>query len=139
MIKKINLDDEVDCGIEITSGGQTKHIWLRPEDVKNYIEDLRKEIKRLQAIEKRVREAKFSQCIWEDGENIVLMNGKPIGMTITKHNREFDRWWESAKAELLYGDKTLPEPLYDTKDGKPPTKQEILNTFISVSKNDIKK
>lgn len=68
------------------------------------IEDLKKEIKRLQGIEKRVRDAKLSQCAWDEGEHVVLLNGKPIGATITKHNREFDRWWEGVKAELLHGE-----------------------------------
>ena len=43
---------------------------------------------------------KLNQAGWEGGEDIVLLNGEPIGMTITKHNREFDRWLPAFKAIL---------------------------------------
>ena len=35
----------VDIGHEISPGGQKKRVWLKKEDVKSYIEDLRKQIK----------------------------------------------------------------------------------------------
>ena len=35
----------IDVGYEVTSGGQTKHVWLRPEDVREYVEGLRKQIR----------------------------------------------------------------------------------------------
>ena len=54
-----------------------------------------------QAIVGRLRTAELSQCGWEDSEDIVLLNGKPVGGTITKHSREFNRWWPSVKDELL--------------------------------------
>lgn len=42
----------------------------------------------------------LSQMCWEDDEDIVELNGKPIGGTITKHDREFDRWYPEYKKEV---------------------------------------
>ena len=63
------------------------------------------EIKRLRGIEDRLRNANLSQTGWEAGEDIVLLNGKPVGATITRHRREFDRWWEAVKNEILSAEK----------------------------------
>lgn len=59
-------------------------------------------IEKLKAIETALRTAELSQCGWEAGEDIVTLNGEPIGCTISKTNRlEFDRWWPSVRAALL--------------------------------------
>lgn len=38
-----DIDDEftVDIGYEVSTGGQKSRVWLRPQDVRHYIEDLR--------------------------------------------------------------------------------------------------
>jgi len=37
---------------------------------------------------------KLTKACWEDREDIVCVNGKPIGMTVKGNTRfEFDRWW----------------------------------------------
>ena len=45
-------------------------------------------------------EIKLSQCGWEGNEDVVTFNGEPIGATITKHRREFDRWWPDLKEHI---------------------------------------
>ena len=62
---------------------------------------LRAENRQLQAVVDALTAAELSQCAWEDGEDIVLLNGEPTGGTITKHRREFDRWWPAVKRALL--------------------------------------
>jgi len=56
------------------------------------------------ATKKEIKEildtVKLSQTGWESSEDIVLFNGSPIGMTITKHSREFDRWYPEFKEKL---------------------------------------
>ena len=42
----------------------------------------------------------IAQAPWECGEDIVTLDGKPIGATITRHSREFNRWWPEFKIEL---------------------------------------
>lgn len=59
------------------------------------------ELSRLRKLEAAVRNATLSQTAWEDDEHIVLLNGKPVGATIRRHSREFDRWWDAVKEELL--------------------------------------
>ena len=92
-------------------GGQyiTKHGWETAcadaiEDVtttRSALVAVTADRDRLKAVVERLRTATLSQCGWEDSEDIVLLNGKPIGMTITHNHREFDRWWPAVKAELL--------------------------------------
>ena len=59
------------------------------------------ELERLRAIVDKLRNAKLAQEGWEMSEDVVTLNGKPVGGTITKHRREFDRWWPAVKRELL--------------------------------------
>ena len=61
------------------------------------------------AVIERLRNANLSQTGWEGDEDIVLLNGKPAGATITKHHREFDRWWESVRDIILYGSEAAAE------------------------------
>ena len=69
---------------------------------KDEIDKLLVENNRLHEIVNRLKNAKLSQERWEDDEDIVTLNGKPVGATISHKNRlEFDRWWESVKEELL--------------------------------------
>ncbi len=67
-----------------------------------WMDELIDEIDQLNTIIDKLRNAELSQCGWEDDEDIVLLNRKPVGMTISKRNRlNFDRWWPAVKAELL--------------------------------------
>lgn len=43
-------DDWIDVGFEITPGGQKTHTWVKPKDVRSYVENLRKRIKDLETI-----------------------------------------------------------------------------------------
>ena len=69
----------------------------------NRFQKLQTEVKRLRAIEGRLRNVQLSQAGWEENEDIVLLNGDPVGMTITKTSREFDRWWPAVQEFLLTG------------------------------------
>ena len=73
------------------------------------------EIDRLKAIVDRLEAAKLSQCGFEDSADIVLLNGEPVGGTITGHMREFDRWWPAVKMILLTGDEAV-ETAKETND-----------------------
>ena len=55
----------------------------------------------LRTIVDRLKAAELGQTGWEDGEHIVTLNGKPVGATITRDGREFDRWWPAVKRALL--------------------------------------
>ena len=60
------------------------------------------ENKQLQAIVDRLRAAELGQTAWEDDEDVVTLNGKPVGGTVSRNrNPEFHRWWPAAKRELL--------------------------------------
>ena len=65
------------------------------------VDRLRAENERLSAIVDRLRNAELSQCGWEADEDIVLLNRKPVGCTIRKDHKEFERWWPAVKRELL--------------------------------------
>ena len=65
------------------------------------LKDATEKIAHLQVIVDKLRSAELSQTRWEDGEDIVLLDGRPIGGTITSHSREFPRWWPSVKKALL--------------------------------------
>jgi hypothetical protein len=51
-------------------------------------------------IMKSLDEVKLSQSGWEGNEDIVIFNGKPIGMTISNRNLELGRWWPELKEHL---------------------------------------
>lgn len=53
-----------------------------------------------QKIAEVIDNIKLAQCGWEGNEDIVLLNDEPIGMTITKQRKEFDRWLPEFKAKL---------------------------------------
>ncbi len=44
--------------------------------------------------------AELGQAGWDHGEDIVTLSKKPVGATITKQSREFDRWWPSVRQEI---------------------------------------
>ena len=44
--------------------------------------------------------AVLTQVGWEANEDVVCLNGKPIGGTITRHPREFERWWPAVQRKL---------------------------------------
>ena len=78
------------------------------ESLENENAQLRAEIPRLKAeregsgrneILDALDTIKLSQTGWDDGEDIMTFNGKPIGATLTRH-REIDRWWPGLKREL---------------------------------------
>ncbi len=70
------------------------------------------------SIVERLRNAELGQCGWEDSADIVLLNGKPVGATITHQSREFDRWWASVK-EILLGPEAAG-PAKEVSDEDPP-------------------
>jgi len=45
-------------------------------------------------------EIKLSQTCWEDDEDIMTFNGKPIGCTIPRIRGNIDRWWPELKKEI---------------------------------------
>jgi len=53
---------------------------------------IRKYFEKFEKIADRLKNVELSQTGWEDNEDIVLLNGKPIGATISKSSKEFDRW-----------------------------------------------
>ena len=70
--------------------------------LKEHIEKCPKHpMSKLKEIVERLKKAKLSQIGWEDGEDVVLLNGEPVGMTVTRHKIEFDRFWNSVKAKIL--------------------------------------
>jgi hypothetical protein len=46
-----------------------------------------------------LNDIELDQARWEDGEDVMLFNGEPIGMTIGRH-RQIDRWWPALKIRL---------------------------------------
>ena len=78
----------------------TPVIW-DSDDAPRSVEDLLAENARLQSVVTRLRAAALTQAGWEANEDRVLLNGKPVGGTITKHRREFGRWWPAVKRALL--------------------------------------
>ena len=74
---------------------------LGPDWTDKAVRERDEEIERLRAIVDKLRNAKLAQERWEMSEDVVTLNGKPVGGTITKHRREFDRWWPAVKRELL--------------------------------------
>ena len=51
---------------------------------------------------KKKFEEKFvlTESGWEDSENLMFLNGEPLGMTIRNNGKEIDRWWPFLKDEL---------------------------------------
>ena len=70
--------------------------------LKEHIENCSKHpMSKLKAVVDRLEKSELSQTGWEDGEDVVLLNGEPVGMTVTRHKIEFDRFWNSVKAKIL--------------------------------------
>ena len=40
------------------------------------------------------------QTIWEADEDVMTVNGKPIGGTVSRRSLEIDRWWPALKEEI---------------------------------------
>jgi len=56
---------------------------------------------REQQVLKILGEAKLDHARWEDDEDIVTLDGKPIGGTISRNRGpQFGRWWPEVKREL---------------------------------------
>ena len=52
----------------------------------------------------------LTQSVWEGNADIVICDGKPIGMTITEQSKEFDRWLPEFKSIIKqFIQKTLNE------------------------------
>jgi len=81
------------CSTMLESGGDPEPITPA---------DNERNINALQAIVNRLRRAELSQTAWEADEDVVTLNGKPMGGTVTRNRSpEFGRWWPAVKRELL--------------------------------------
>lgn len=85
----------------IDCGGEIYGLSFGTERCSNRVGCLERQLASLQAIVDKLRDAELSQCGWEGDEDIVLLNGEPVGGTITRHRCEFDRWWPTVKREIL--------------------------------------
>ena len=93
----------VNCeAIEIDAEYSFKNILNAMEEYKATNDSIGVDADVRQKIFDIIDDIKLIQCGWELGEDIVLYNGEPIGMTITKHNREFDRWLSDFKRLLKH-------------------------------------
>jgi len=66
-----------------------------------------------QQVLEALNQIKLSQTGWENREDVMTFNGKPIGGTISPR-REIDRWWPELKQELA---RFLAEKLSEREKG----------------------
>jgi len=70
--------------------------------LKEHIEKCPKHpMSKLKTIVDNLKNARLTQTGWEEGEDVVLLNGEPIGATITRHRIEFNRFWDAVKNKIL--------------------------------------
>jgi len=87
--------------------------------------DNERNINALQAIVNRLRRAELSQTAWEADEDVVTLNGKPMGGTVRRNRSpEFGRWWPAVKRELL-GEAAEAAKETTMADPKPLTLEEL--------------
>jgi len=94
----------IDVGYEITSGGQKKHVWLKPEDVATYCEKLRSRIKELENCQKKVnlnRKNAENKKMGKMKNRIEIMpNSEPLFKSPEDYQRFVERFQKAVKPEL---------------------------------------